>query len=147
MTLSAGENGTASLSSDTATMDSVVSVTAAPDEGYEIDQITYTPAGGTPTNITKSRYFIMPAADVTVSVTFKPVKAAILGDADGDGTVTSVDVTYIQRSIARINTGIAEDVLMNGDVDGNGKLEITDATYIQRFLAKMETSYAIGKAK
>ncbi|MBQ3264332.1 MAG: RICIN domain-containing protein [Ruminococcus sp.] len=71
----------------------------------------------------------------------------ILGDADGDGAVTSVDVTEIQRSIAHVSTGIDKVVLMNADVDGNGALEIIDATYIQRYLAQMNVPYEIGKAK
>ena len=72
---------------------------------------------------------------------------ALLGDADGDGEVTSIDVTQIQRNEALFDTGIEENVLMNGDVDGNGVLEITDATWIQRFLALMEVPYAIGEYK
>ena len=71
----------------------------------------------------------------------------VVGDADGDGAVSALDVTYIQRAVAHLNTGINEDNLMNGDVDGSGVLEITDATYIQRHLAKMETPYAIGEKK
>ena len=69
----------------------------------------------------------------------------ILGDADGDGTVGSIDVTQIMRYVAQIDTGIDEGVLMNADVDGNGVLEIIDATYIQRYLANIETPYKIGE--
>lgn len=71
----------------------------------------------------------------------------ILGDADGDGDITSIDVTMVMRANAELFTGIDEDVLMNGDVDGNGALEIIDATFIQRFLALMDTPYSIGQAK
>ncbi|MBQ3265240.1 MAG: hypothetical protein IJH07_05630 [Ruminococcus sp.] len=60
----------------------------------------------------------------------EPSEERILGDADGDGDITSVDVTCIQRAVAHLDTGIDEDVLMNADVDGSGSLEITDATYI-----------------
>lgn len=74
-------------------------------------------------------------------------KHDILGDSDGDGEVSAIDVARIMRACAKIDTGIDEDVLMNGDVDGNGKLEIIDATWIQRHLAKMDTPYAIGETK
>lgn len=69
----------------------------------------------------------------------------ILGDADGDGEVTSVDAAYIQRYNAMLKTGIDEKTLMNADVDGNGMLEIIDATFIQRHLAHMETPYRIAQ--
>ena len=77
----------------------------------------------------------------------EPKESVVLGDADGDGEITSVDVTYIQRYNAQMNVGINIDILMNGDVDGNGDLEVTDATYIQRYLALMDTPYPIGEAK
>lgn len=68
----------------------------------------------------------------------------ILGDADGDGDVASIDATYLLRFNAEIKTGIGEDVLHNGDADGNGELEIIDATYIQRWLAEFNIPYLIG---
>ena len=80
-------------------------------------------------------------------VTFVVEEKYILGDADSDGNVTSIDVTLLQRVCAHMETGIGEDVLMNGDVDGSGVLEIIDATWMQRHLAKMDTPYAIGEAR
>ena len=74
-------------------------------------------------------------------------KESILGDADGDGDVTSVDVTMIQRYDAKLPTGVDEETLMNADVDGNGIVEIIDATIIQRHLAQIATPYAIGEKK
>ena len=68
----------------------------------------------------------------------------ILGDADGDGDVASIDATYLLRFNADINIAISEDVLLNGDADGNGELEIIDATYIQRWLAEFSIPYLIG---
>ena len=71
---------------------------------------------------------------------------AVIGDADGDGEVTSIDVTFVQRYCARVDVNIDDDTLMNADVDGNSLLEIIDATYIQRHLAKIDTPYMIGEA-
>ena len=85
--------------------------------------------------------------DFSGSVSVEYSDQPVLGDADGDGAVTSVDVTLIQRVCANLSVGIDEDVLMNADVDGNGVLEIIDATWIQRHLAQMNVPYAIGKAK
>lgn len=78
-------------------------------------------------------------------ICWKPVAEKPFGDADGDGDISSVDVTFIQRHNAMIVTGIDEDTLMNADVDGNGLLEIIDATWIQRYLAYIDTPYGIGK--
>ena len=66
-----------------------------------------------------------------------------LGDADGDGTVTIVDATIIQRYLAGI---ISEEYidLVAAAVSGK-KVTITDATFIQRFLASLEVPYPIGE--
>ena len=67
----------------------------------------------------------------------------LLGDADGDGTVTVIDVTFIQKTLAGIpvNGSFSEKA---ADVDGSGRVEITDATYIQRWLADLDAPYPIG---
>lgn len=88
--------------------------------------------------------YITVDGDSSLYITLIPNKV-ILGDADGDGEVTMVDVTIIQRACANMNTGIDTAVLMNADVDGSGALEIIDATWIQRHLAKMGTPYVIEK--
>ena len=69
----------------------------------------------------------------------------ILGDADGDEDVSSVDATMIQRYCADFDIGIPEETLLHGDTDGNGDLEIVDATYIQRFLAEFNVAFSIGE--
>lgn len=90
-------------------------------------------------------FFCDTCGAVTESRDLDPV--ILLGDADGDGEIATIDVTQIMRTCARINTGIDKDVMMNADVDGNGRLEITDVTYIQRYLARQQTPYAIGQKK
>lgn len=61
-----------------------------------------------------------------------------MGDADLDGTVTVVDATAIQRSLAgmevfnRLQTVVA-------DVNGNNEVDILDATVIQRELAHLDS--------
>ena len=67
----------------------------------------------------------------------------MLGDADGDGEITILDATAIQRYLAGI---IGEEYIdpAAADVSGNG-VDITDATSIQRYLASMETPYPIGE--
>lgn len=69
----------------------------------------------------------------------------ILGDADGNGEIESVDATFIQRWLAKIDTPYTKAELMRGDVDGSGDLELMDVTWLQYYLANMRTPYQIGK--
>ncbi len=62
----------------------------------------------------------------------------ITGDADGDGVVSVLDVTCVQRMLARLESADADKVLRS-DTDGNG-LDIADATAIQRYLAEYDDS-------
>ena len=66
------------------------------------------------------------------------------GDADGDGTVTIMDATKIQRLIAELEEDDASGIRLRGDVDGSG-LDILDATAIQRYLADMGNPYGIDE--
>ena len=68
----------------------------------------------------------------------------LLGDADGDGAITIMDVTVIQRSIANMNVN-DDETLMHGDVDGDGELSILDATVIQRYIAYLRIAFEVGK--
>ena len=68
---------------------------------------------------------------------------ALLGDADGDGVVTILDVTAIQRKLASIALPAFDEIA--ADVDGDGSVTILDATYIQRWLAGLEAPEGIGK--
>ena len=67
----------------------------------------------------------------------------LLGDTDGEGFVTIIDVTMIQRHLAHLMV-LDEDSIEAGDVDASGELEITDATFIQQWLAKLSVPYEIG---
>lgn len=67
-----------------------------------------------------------------------------LGDVDGDGDITIMDVTLLQRSLAGLKLD-DDSTLMQADVDGNGTLESVDVTFIQRRLAKMKVPFDVGK--
>lgn len=72
------------------------------------------------------------------------IKRRLLGDVDGDGNVTILDATYIQRKLAGIKPKFAFNEAA-ADADGDGHLTIFDATYIQRWLAGMPSSDKIGQ--
>ena len=71
----------------------------------------------------------------------------ILGDVDGDGEVTVLDATLIQRHNAHMQIPVSDEMLLKcGDVDGDGEVTVLDATLIQRYNAKMNIPYPIGTA-
>ena len=70
------------------------------------------------------------------------------GDVDGDGEITILDVTIIQRVLA--NKPISADISIEavnklGDVDNDGSLTTLDATHIQRWLLGLDQNLPIGK--
>ena len=66
----------------------------------------------------------------------------ILGDVDGDGVVTIIDATCIQRHLAEIPIYSYNETA--ADTDGDGKVTILDATSIQRYLAELPCFAGIG---
>ena len=68
-------------------------------------------------------------------VTDSTQNTILYGDADGDGTVTIIDVTRIQRHLADIYPPIYEENMKAAVVSGDDELSIIDATLIQRWLA------------
>ena len=69
----------------------------------------------------------------------------LLGDADGDGDITIIDATTIQRHLVQLLT-LSEPAQKLADVNNSTEVDITDATFIQRFLASLNVPYGIGKA-
>ena len=67
----------------------------------------------------------------------EPPVTVIYGDADGDGIVTAMDVTQIQRYLSNMVTSVTDENKAVCDVDGDGNITIMDVTYIQRWLANM----------
>ncbi len=70
--------------------------------------------------------------------------SALLGDANLDGEVDVVDVTWIQRAEAFIIT-LSDLENLAADVDRNGETDIVDATWIQRWLAEISSPEGIGE--
>ena len=76
-------------------------------------------------------------------MTASAAEEPICGDADGDGTITIMDATTIQRHLVDI-LQLSEERLKAADISGDG-IDITDATQIQRWLAAYQVSYPIGE--
>ncbi len=72
-----------------------------------------------------------------------PSTSYVIGDADGDGVVSVMDSTEIQRHCASLAviTGIG---LTAGDVDKDSHVSVMDSTAIQRFMAGFNEGFDIG---
>lgn len=64
------------------------------------------------------------------------VGAPQVGDVDGDGDITILDATHIQRYLADIEK-LGDEALAQGDADHDHDVTILDATAIQRYLASI----------
>lgn len=74
----------------------------------------------------------------TVQPTTAP--ARLRGDVDGDGLVTVMDATYLQKAIVGLPDvpAIEELDLAICDLDGDGSITIKDATIIQKIVVNLE---------
>lgn len=89
----------------------------------------------------KTHFFVCDK-DVCLEARFR-YNFNLRGDVDGDGEVTIIDATCIQRKLANIPT--AKFIEAAADADRDGELTIIDATVIQRWLAQLPTNDNIGK--
>ncbi len=69
ITVASAQNGSVSVDKNKAEEGELVTVTVTPDNGYELDTLTYD--DGSVHDIKAVKSFVMPAADVTVIATFK----------------------------------------------------------------------------
>ena len=84
--------------------------------------------------------------EATEPATEKPTASEgtiLLGDVDGDGTVTIIDATTIQKHLASIE--VKTFIREAADADEDGSLSIIDATQIQKHLASLPSNENIGK--
>ncbi len=96
---------------------------------------------------------VAPTLAPTVAPTSAPTSAPatesesyLMGDADGDGDITVMDATMIQRILADYTDSYddVERAKTRGMITGT-QLSIMDATAIQRFIANYTVSYSIGE--
>ncbi len=111
-----------------------------PDFGYWLDDDTVVTADGARVEKSCGRM----ALYVLISSEALPDDRPIRGDADGDGSVSILDATAVQRYLAGYRSADPGIVEERGDLNGDG-VDILDATMIQRHLADYEVPYAIGE--
>ncbi|WP_302516130.1 leucine-rich repeat protein [Ruminococcus bromii] len=75
-----------------------------------------------------------------VTFNFKPNKETLLGDVNGDGEITVVDATILQKYIVG-QTTLDDETLNVADVNKDGAVTVVDATLIQKFVVKVITEF------
>ena len=70
----------------------------------------------------------------SVTYRYKLKESTVFGDANGDGKVTVVDATMIQKYSASL-VSFSDATLTMLDVDRNGRVNVSDATKIQKYIA------------
>ena len=92
---------------------------------------------------TADSYAVAYAKEHEIDYVRTNVVTYILGDADGNGVITVLDATLIQRYLAGIPVPNPEVIERNCDLDGNG-IDIADVTWILRSIADIEVPYPVG---
>ena len=80
--------------------------------------------------------------DGNLDINLYILRPYLIGDADMDENITIMDVTEIQKTLAKIEVEVFFEKA--ADVDKQG-LSISDATFIQQYLAKIGNPYNIGE--
>ena len=116
-------------------------------DGYTLDSVTAT--GGyknvKSTDVENTYRITKVTGAVTISVTTAKSETSgyLLGDADGDGDITVLDATTIQRYLADLS--VSDTFNYQAACVGGGELTILDATRIQRYIAGFDDPYGIGE--
>lgn len=62
--------------------------------------------------------------------------SVVAGDVDGDGTVTVMDATLVQKYIVNLES-LTDAQLKTADVNGDGQVTVVDATAIQKLVVNL----------
>ena len=75
-----------------------------------------------------------------VEYTFDATKDYLLGDVNGDGKISVLDATLIQKYIAGLVT-FSDTQKAAADVNGDGSVSVLDATLIQKYIAGLISNF------
>ena len=75
-----------------------------------------------------------------VEYTFDATKDYMLGDVNGDGKISVLDATLIQKYLAGLVT-FSDTQKAAADVNGDGSVSVLDATLIQKYIAGLISNF------
>lgn len=67
----------------------------------------------------------------------EPSGNAVYGDVNGDGDITVVDATLVQKHVVQLET-LSADKQILADVNGDNTISVVDATLIQKYVVRLE---------
>lgn len=67
----------------------------------------------------------------------EPSGNAVYGDVNGDGDITVVDATLIQKHVVQLET-LSADKQILADVNGDNTISVVDATLIQKYIVQLK---------
>lgn len=73
----------------------------------------------------------------TAQPTTEPSGNAVYGDVNGDGDITVVDATLVQKHVVQLET-LSADKQILADVNGDNTISVVDATLIQKYIVQLK---------
>lgn len=73
----------------------------------------------------------------TAQLATEPSGNAVYGDVNGDGDITVVDATLVQKHVVQLET-LSADKQILADVNGDNTISVVDATLIQKYVVRLE---------
>uniref|UniRef100_UPI003FF0C373 alpha-amylase family glycosyl hydrolase n=1 Tax=Ruminococcus bromii TaxID=40518 RepID=UPI003FF0C373 len=67
----------------------------------------------------------------------EPSGNAVYGEVSGDGDITVVDATLVQKHVVQLET-LSADKQILADVNGDNTISVVDATLIQKYIVQLE---------
>lgn len=80
---------------------------------------------------------VPPTQPTTAQPATDPSGNAVYGDVNGDGDITVVDATLVQKHVVQLET-LSADKQILADVNGDNTISVVDATLIQKYVVQLK---------
>lgn len=80
---------------------------------------------------------VPPTQPTTAQPTTEPSGNAVYGEVNGDGDITIVDATLVQKHVVQLET-LSADKQILADVNGDNTISVVDATLIQKYIVNLK---------
>lgn len=80
---------------------------------------------------------VSPTQPTTAQPATEPSGNAVYGDVNGDGDITVVDATLVQKHVVQLET-LSADKQILADVNGDNTISVVDATLIQKYVVQLK---------
>lgn len=80
---------------------------------------------------------VPPTQPTTAQPATEPSGNAVYGEVNGDGDITVVDATLVQKHVVQLET-LSADKQILADVNGDNTISVVDATLIQKYIVHLK---------